>query len=485
MADDTSTDGEGLQLARRLVETLETLRDRLPRREGELAARLEAHLGRSARGLPGVVERFHVSERVNIQVALDELETTRASWELIGLQADVSNFGGFSLTALIGDRFGHHFDEQPVEHVLLPAALDRRVPCFRAGLVLTEQAGTPIVLLLFEQEHGSAMVVVQIVSAAEGAAAAFLDELKTVMHEKNVFRGQTVSFSWGRHGEFGLDFVRVPRLERSDVILPEESLAAIEQHTLTMTNHSAALLEAGQHLRRGLLLFGPPGTGKTHTVSYLCNQLEGRTVLLLAGPALHAIGQAGTLARELAPSMVVIEDVDLIGMDRGLPGAENNPLLFQLLNEMDGIAEDTDVIFVLTTNRVDLLEPALAARPGRVDRAVEIGLPDAPARERLLRLYLRAESPDRAVLDAVVERTSGAPAALIKELARLSILTSTAEGITVDEALPRALDGIMEHATPVLRRILGLIDPDDERVADGQAPPPPPSGWRPAITFDL
>ena len=102
MADDASTDGEGLQLARRLVETLEALRDRLPRREGELAARLEAHLGRSARGLPGVVERFHASERVNIQVALDELETgTTASWELIGLQADVSDFGGFSLAALI------------------------------------------------------------------------------------------------------------------------------------------------------------------------------------------------------------------------------------------------------------------------------------------------------------------------------------------------------------------------------------------------
>ena len=94
-------------------------------------------------------------------------------------------------------------------------------------------------------------------------------------------------------------------------------------HTMVMSAHADALRAAGQHLRRGLLLYGPPGTGKTHTVMYLCNQLEGRTVLLLAGPALHAIGQAGSLARELAPSMIVIEDVDLSGMDRGLPGGEH------------------------------------------------------------------------------------------------------------------------------------------------------------------
>ena len=53
-----------------------------------------------------------------------------------------------------------------------------------------------------------------------------------------------------------------------------------------------------------------------------------------------------------------------------------NPLLFELLNEMDGLAEDADVIFILTTNRADLLEPALAARPSRVDQATEIPLPD-------------------------------------------------------------------------------------------------------------
>ena len=66
-----------------------------------------------------------------------------------------------------------------------------------------------------------------------------------------------------------------------------------------------------------------------------------------------------------------------------------NPALFDLLNEMDGMAEDADVAFLLTTNRVDLLEPALAARPGRVDLAVEIGPPDEEAQRRLIELFGR------------------------------------------------------------------------------------------------
>ena len=122
---------------------------------------------------------------------------------------------------------------------------------------------------------------------------------------------------------------------------------------------------------------------------YLCNRMPGRTTLLLSGPGAGALGQAVAIARALQPSMVVLEDVDLVAMERTMPGMRDNPLLFQLLNEMDGLAEDADVIFVLTTNRVDLLEPALAARPGRIDQAVEISLPDADSRRRLVRALSR------------------------------------------------------------------------------------------------
>ena len=72
---------------------------------------------------------------------------------------------------------------------------------------------------------------------------------------------------------------------------------------------------------------------------------------------------------------------------RGTHAYGGGPLLFQVLNEMDGLTEEADVAFLLTTNRADLLEPALSQRPGRVDLAVEIPLPDAAGRARLLSLY--------------------------------------------------------------------------------------------------
>jgi ATP-dependent 26S proteasome regulatory subunit len=99
--------------------------------------------------------------------------------------------------------------------------------------------------------------------------------------------------------------------------------------------------------------------------------MPGRTVVLLTGEALGAIETACALARELEPSTVVLEDVDLVAEERDLEGAAR-PVLFELLNQMDGLSGDVDVLFVLTTNRPDLLEPALAARPGRVDQAVEL-----------------------------------------------------------------------------------------------------------------
>ena len=103
-------------------------------------------------------------------------------------------------------------------------------------------------------------------------------------------------------------------------------------------------------------------------------------------------------------------------------GPAASPVLFDLLDAMDGGAPDADLLFLLTTNRADLLEPALAGRPGRVDVAVEIALPDAAARQRLLALYGR-DVPlalTDADVAAAVERTEGVTASFLKELVTYS-----------------------------------------------------------------
>jgi ATP-dependent 26S proteasome regulatory subunit len=158
--------------------------------------------------------------------------------------------------------------------------------------------------------------------------------------------------------------------------------------------------------------------------------------------------------------MLVIEDVDLIAEDRGMhPG--QHPLLFQLLNEMDGLAEDADVVFVLTTNRADLLEPALAARPGRVDQAVELELPDADARRALFELYRGGLEVDTSGLDDVLARTEGVTASFLKELLRRAALLAATRsgdgsGLSVSrEDLSGALDELLDTRNAMTRTLLG------------------------------
>jgi SpoVK/Ycf46/Vps4 family AAA+-type ATPase len=193
----------------------------------------------------------------------------------------------------------------------------------------------------------------------------------------------------------------------------------------------------------------------------------------------------GSLARDLQPAVVVLEDVDLVAEDRSFgPGA--SPVLFDLLDAMDGAAADADLLFVLTTNRADLLEPALAARPGRVDVAIEIDLPDADARRRLLTLYGRsiALRLSEAETLEIIERTDGVTASFLKELLRRAMLESLHENAsdpTVTAAhASRALDDLLDSGQQLTRSLLGVGN-NPEALAPGgglgSLPPQRGRGW--------
>ena len=226
------------------------------------------------------------------------------------------------------------------------------------------------------------------VSPAPGAVSGLLRELRAAMREHNVFRGRIISLHQREHGgAIEVQFHRVPTVERDGVILPDGTLERLERHTIGITQSAGRLRAAGKHLKRGVLLHGPPGTGKTLSTMYLLRAMAGRTTILLTGRGLGLIEQALAIGRELAPATFVFEDIDLVAAERTMEFASQG-VLFELLNQMEGLAEDEDLLFLLTTNRPDVIEPALAARPGRVDLALEIPLPSrraAPATVPALR----------------------------------------------------------------------------------------------------
>ena len=347
-----------------------------------------------------------------------------------------------------------------------------------AMLLVSDSRGRFVIRLSAPHEHKQTLDVeiagLEVVEAQ--SVHARFGELRSAL---NVYRGHILDVRATPMGGVALEFTDIRKTRREDVVLPERVLARVERHAMGVAAHRERLLETGQHLKRGLLLFGPPGTGKTHTTRYLVGQMDGYTRLTLTGRALTAIGAVADLARELQPSVVVLEDVDLVAEERS-HGPASAPVLFDLLDAMDGAAPDADLLFLLTTNRADLLEPALAARPGRVDVAVEIDLPDPDGRGRLLGLYGRALPLDLSDADRqlVIDRTDGVTASFLKELLRRAMLQSLSEDppqstVTVAH-LSQALDDLLDSQQQLTRSLLGVgTDPTTLPAGGGLGTLPP------------
>jgi ATPase family associated with various cellular activities (AAA) len=380
--------------------------------------------------------------------------------------------GPFGMADLIGEdpMYAMHGPRPGnVTRIGLPSGPDGQIrECLSVGVVLLEDDEDRIAVLVRgpDPESGSSEVTVEIIANRPASAEELARRLRELTLEHNVYRGQVVSFGRSMFGERGsiLRFHDRPTMSREELILPAATFDDLRRQVIGVARNSARLLAAGQHLKRGILLHGPPGVGKTHSVRYLISELIGVTVVELTGETLHGIREACSVARTLQPAMIVVEDVDLIAEERSHYGGET-PMLFTLLNEMDGLDEDADVVFLLTTNRADLLEPALASRPGRVDQAVHIALPDRQSRRQLIELYRGGLDIDLSRLDTVLDRTDGVTASFLKELLRRAAvfaadLPAPQERpddhlhVTADD-LDRALDDLLDTRNQMTRAVLG------------------------------
>jgi hypothetical protein len=432
-------------------------------------ARLAGHLGADPRGLPILAEQFSVVEHPNVQAAMEAwISEAGRSSELVGMSAEQKRYQGLGFSDLITPVSGGLMGDRaprpgPVDYVNVPVARGEVRACVQHGLYLLRDGGAPLAALVRgAPEHGPPQMQIEVMAPEPETAAGFLAEIREGMLRHNVYRGQMLTLG-NPHGPFGeggpmVEFLAIPEIEQENVILPEGVLERVERHTVGFAAQAERLAAAGRHLKRGLLLHGPPGTGKTLTAMYLVGRMPGRTTLVLSGSSYGLVAPSCELARNLEPSMVILEDVDLVAEERGGGPFGENPLLYELLNEMDGLAEDSDVIFVLTTNRPDLLEPALAARPGRIDQATEIPLPDAGCRRRLIGLYgegldLRLED-----VETVVDRTEGVSASFVKELLRRAALFAAEEGdelVVTDRHVAAALDEMLVAGGTLTVRLLG------------------------------
>lgn len=203
--------------------------------------------------------------------------------------------------------------------------------------------------------------------------------------------------------------------------------------------------EIGAKMPKGILLVGPPGTGKTMLAKAVAGESEvpffsisgSEFVEMFVGMGAAKVRDLFKQAKEKAPCIVFIDEIDAIGKKRGASALggndEREQTLNQLLTEMDGFEDNTGVIILAATNRPESLDPALT-RPGRFDRQVPVGLPDLQGREAILRVH--------------ASKIKTAPGIDYNKIARMASGASGAElANIVNEAALRAVRDHRKYAT--------------------------------------
>jgi hypothetical protein len=376
--------------------------------------------------------RFPYRVRADLQRAIDRLFSAAVT---------ISHFCGVRKEhAFDGINFGYLLAEDyspavsvPPEYEEIDIGEDEPIRCLRNGLWLLVEGGNKYAVLLapieerFERRPGIQFQIA-IVNDKEGTriSQAFFRHLETSILKAESYRGKILSLELFDHSytgaSTGITVHKLHTVDRAQVILPSKTLELLERNVIQFVRNRQRLRQLGLATRKGILFYGPPGTGKTHTIHYLAGALTGHTTLLISAEQVNLLSEYMTLARLLQPSIVVLEDVDLIAKDRSqMVGPCQESLLNKLLNEMDGLKEEADILFILTTNRPEALETALSSRPGRVDQAIEYPLPDEEGRAKLVQLYAHGIELDGDIIRSVVQRTESVSAAFIKELMRRAV----------------------------------------------------------------
>lgn len=255
-----------------------------------------------------------------------------------------------------------------------------------------------------------------------------LDKVHGWVYDNNFLRGEKFSLS----GEF----LHEPDDDWDNLILDEKYKDSIRK--------SASFLEkkGKQFTARGLLFIGPPGTGKTKTGRVLMNELDATFIWVSSkdfrhiGP-LRALVLGFSLARNLAPSVLFLEDIDT-----WLRG-EMEYVTDLIKTEMDGIKQNRGMITILTSNYPEKLPDALLDRPGRFHHIVKFELPKEELRKEMLKMW--AGDIGEELLQEITEKTEGFSGAHIKELVEFARMIAEEDEIEIGEALLKSLEKLMEQ----------------------------------------
>jgi len=257
-----------------------------------------------------------------------------------------------------------------------------------------------------------------------------------------------------------MEIVEKPSVKYSDIGGLEKQIQELREVVELPLKNPAIFKELGVQPPKGVLLFGPPGTGKTMLAKAVATESNSTFIHVVAsefaqkfvGEGARIVREVFELAKKKAPSIVFIDEIDAIGakrVDLGTSGErEIQRTLMQLLSELDGFQPLDNVKIIAATNRVDILDPALL-RPGRFDRLIEIPLPDLKARKDILQIYIKKMKVrlDNFDIDKIARYTEGFSGADIRNICTEAGYIAIREGrreIYVDDFI-KAINRVNEN----------------------------------------
>jgi len=264
----------------------------------------------------------------------------------------------------------------------------------------------------------------------------------------------------------GFEVIERPAVTYDDIGGLKEQLRELREAIELPLKHPDLFEKVGIDPPKGVLLYGPPGCGKTLMAKALANEVNATFIRVIGselvrkyiGEGARLVSELFDLAKEKAPTIIFIDEIDAIGakrMDETTGGErEVNRTLMQLLAEMDGFDARGNVKIIAATNRPDILDPALL-RPGRFDRLIEVPLPDFTGRLEILKVHTKKMNLKEVDLNAIAGMTEGASGADLKAIvteAGMFAIRARREHVTQEDFI-KAIDKVLGSEQKLAQQI--------------------------------
>lgn len=255
--------------------------------------------------------------------------------------------------------------------------------------------------------------------------------------------------------------IEVPKVKWSDVGGMEEVKQSLKEAVEWPLENQESFKRLGIRPARGILLYGPPGCGKTYIVKALANE-AGVNFITVKGPEIMSkwVGESEEnirkifrKAKQVAPAIIFFDEIDAIAPKRGLEAGTrvSEQIVSQILTEMSGIEELEGVVVIAATNRPDIIDPALL-RPGRFDQMIYVPAPDRETRKKILEVHMKNVPAKGISIEKLSEKTEGYSGADIEAVVREAAMQALRENIKAKEVGAKHFDEALKKVKPSITK---------------------------------